>query len=63
MKKLIVLVSGALLLSACMTLPTSSEYLLRADGYFKDGNYAKALTAYDRAIALNPANLEAYASR
>ena len=48
---------------ACMTLPTSSEYLLRGDGYFKDGNYKKALAAYNRAIALNPAQLEAYASR
>ena len=50
-------------LSACVGLQTSSEYLLRGDGYFKDGNLKKSLAAYDRAIALNPNNLEAYASR
>lgn len=54
---------GVCLLSACQTLPTSSEYLLRGDGYFKDGNAPKALQAYNRAIELNPENLEAYSSR
>lgn len=62
MKKIIFLMSSVLL-GACMTLPTSSECLLRGDGYFKDGNYNKALTAYNQAIARNPSNLEAYASR
>ena len=54
---------AALGLAACGTLPTSSEYLLRGDGYFKDGKPQQALQAYNRALALNPDNLEAYASR
>ena len=63
MKKLFVILGCFLGLAACMTLPTSSEYLLRGDGYFKDGKYDKALAAYNRAIALNPGKLEAYSSR
>lgn len=61
MKKTILLLP--FLLAACTTLPTSSEYLLRADGYFQDGKPQQALKAYDRAIELNPDNLTAYASR
>lgn len=53
----------ACLVAGCTTLPTSSECLLRGDGYFKDGNAKKALEMYNRAITLNPSNLEAYASR
>lgn len=63
MKKLSFVMYVMLGLTACATLPTSAEYLLRGDGYFKDGNYAKAIEAYNRAISLNPSNLEAYASR
>jgi len=62
MKKIIVLTLG-IFCAACATLHTSSEYVARGDGYAKDGKPEKALTAYNRAIALNPANLEAYASR
>lgn len=51
------------LMAGCVTLPTSTECLLRADGYFKDGKAAQALKYYNRAIELNPDNLEAYASR
>lgn len=51
------------LLAACTTLPTSSEYLLRGDGYFQDGKPQQALKAYSRAIELNPDNLTGYASR
>ena len=54
---------AAIGLAACGTLPTSSEYLLRGDGYFKDGKPQQALQAYTRALALNPDNLEGYASR
>ncbi len=61
MKKISFLFS--ILLCACTTLPTSSEYLARGDGYFKDGKTQKALQAYNRAIRLNPDALEAYASR
>lgn len=61
MKKLFILLP--VLLAACTTLPTSSEYLLRGDGYFQDGKPQKALEAYNRALELNPDNLEGYASR
>lgn len=63
MKKTFLFVLGAAALAACAGLQTSSEYLLRGDGYFKDGNPVRALEAYNRAVALNPDNLEAYASR
>lgn len=52
-----------LLLCACQTLPTSSEWLARGDGYFKDGQTQKALSAYNRAARLNPDNAAVYASR
>ncbi len=51
------------MLAACTTLPTSSEYLLRGDGYFEDGKPQKAIEAYNQALKLNPDNLEGYASR
>lgn len=63
MKKTILCIFCAAAVAACAGLQTSSEYLLRGDGYFKDGNPARALEAYNRAIKLNPDNLEAYASR
>ena len=63
MKKLVTVLVGVLALGACMTLPTSSEYAARGDGYFKDGNTPKALAAYDKALSMNPKNLEARASR
>ncbi|MBR4591921.1 MAG: tetratricopeptide repeat protein [Elusimicrobiaceae bacterium] len=63
MKKIGYIILGICSLCACTTLPTSSEYLLRGDGYFKDGKAKQAIAAYNRAIALNPENLEAYASR
>ena len=47
----------------CTTLPTSAEWTARADGYFKDGKTDKAIKAYNKAIVMNPDNLEAYASR
>jgi len=62
MKK-ILLLAMPFLFAACTTLPTSSEYLVRGDGYYKDGQPEKAIKAYNKAIALNPDNLEAYASR
>ena len=61
MKKTVLLLP--FLLAACTTLPTSSEYLLRGDGYFQDGKPQQALKAYDRALELNPDNLTGYASR
>ena len=62
MKKIIVFALG-LFCMACTTLPTSSEYVARGDGYVKDGKPEKAVNAYNRAIALNPNNLDAYSSR
>ena len=53
----------AVLLAGCATLPTSSEWTARGDGYLKDGKLDKALKAYNRAIVLNPDNLDAYAAR
>ena len=61
MKKVLILLP--VLLAACTTLPTSAEYLLRGDGYFADGKPQKALEAYNRALEINPDNLEGYASR
>lgn len=61
MKKIVCLFP--FLLAACTTLPTSSEYLLRGDGYFKDGHADKAVQSYTKALKLNPDNLEGYASR
>ena len=54
---------GLIFCVACASLPTSVEYVQRGDGYLKDGKIKKALAAYNRAIALNPENLEAYSSR
>ncbi len=62
MKKILFFLATACL-AACSTLPTSAEYLLRGDGYFEDGKPQKALQAYNRALELNPNNLEGYASR
>ncbi|MBR4355203.1 MAG: tetratricopeptide repeat protein [Elusimicrobiaceae bacterium] len=63
MKKMMAILSGIFCLGGCMTLPTSAEYALRGDGYFQDGNSEKSIAAYNKAILLNPNNLEAYASR
>lgn len=63
MKNIVLAVGSLMLLAGCMTLPTSAEYAARGDGYFKDGRADKAITAYNKAIVMNPDNLEAYASR
>lgn len=63
MKKIVIVLTGLICLGACMTLPTSSEYATRGDGYVKDGKMDKAITAYNKALELNPDNLEVYASR
>ena len=63
MKKIWILLAVLAGVGACASLPTSSENLLRADGYFADGNLEKALDYYNKAIILNPGNLEAYSSR
>ena len=63
MKKITIILTGLISLGACMTLPTSAEYALRGDGYVKDGKPEKALAAYNKALTLNPKNLEVHASR
>ena len=52
-----------LALAACQTLPTSSEWLVRGDGYLKDGQAEKAIAAYDKGLRLNDKNTSLYASR
>lgn len=63
MKKIATILTGLMCLGACMTLPTSAEYAARADGYVKDGKLEKAITTYNKALTINPDNLEVYASR
>jgi len=63
MKKTLGLIGSMLLLCACQTLPTSGEWLLRGDGYFHDGKPQKALTCYNKAIALNSSDAKIYSSR
>ena len=63
MKRMILVFAVCLFAAACQTLPTSSEYLARGDGYFKDGKIEQALKAYDKALALNPDRTDIYASR
>ena len=63
MKKITIALLSLLGISGCMTLPTSAEYALRGDGYLKDGQPEKAIAAYNKALQVNPKNLEVYASR
>ncbi len=61
MKKLILLCS--ICLAACGTLPTSAEYVARGNGYLKDGHKAQAIRAYNKAVELNPDNVDIYEAR
>lgn len=63
MKKFVFLFLAGVLAAGCQTLPTSSEYLARGDGYFKDGKIEQALKAYNKAAKLNPDLTDVYASR
>ncbi len=63
MRKLFILLAGTVVSGACMTLPTSLENATRGDGYFKDGQPEKAIAAYNKALEINPKNLDARASR
>ena len=62
MKKTALFLFSAML-CACQTLPTSAEWLARGDGYFADGKPQQALTAYNKALRLNPENGKVYAAR
>lgn len=57
------LIFMCVLLGACATLKTSSEYIARGNGYLKDGNKQAAIDAYNRAVVLNPNNLDIYENR
>ena len=61
MKKIYLL--ALLFAGACQTLPTSSEWLARGNGYFKDGKLKQAVQAYNHAEKLNSQDAEVYASR
>jgi len=61
LKKFSIIVVGFTL--ACGTLPTSSEYLARGEGYHKDGKPEMALKEYNKALKINPDNIDVYASR
>ncbi len=61
MKKLMVLLS--VFTAACAGLATSSEYIARGNGYIKDGRPEAAINAYNKAVELNPKNLDIYEAR
>ena len=61
MKK--ILIFCCLCLSACGTLKTSSEYIARGNGYLKDGQKQAAINSFNKAVILNPSNLDAYEGR
>ncbi len=50
-------------LTACTTLKTSSEYIARGNGYLKDGKKQAAIECFNKAVMLNPANIDAYEGR
>ena len=54
---------GCILLGACGGLPTSGEYLARGNGYLKDGKKQAAIDAYNKAVVLNPHNIDVYEAR
>ncbi len=54
---------GCVFLCACAGLKTSSEYMARGNGYIKDGNKQAAINAYNKAVVLNPHNLDIYEAR
>lgn len=63
---LFILLCAALFFAGCgcqSSLPTSNEYLARGEGYHKDGDVKKALKAYNKALKINPNNIEVYGSR
>ena len=60
-KKIVFL--GCVLLAACSTLKTSGEYIARGNGYLKDGKTQAAIDAYNKAVVLNPDNLDSYEAR
>ena len=62
MMKILVLL-GCVMLGACAGIQTSSEYIARGNGYLKDGKKERAIQSYNKAVILNPHNVEAYEAR
>ena len=63
MKRMGIILSLCVLLGACATLKTSSEFIARGNGYLVDGNVQEAIKHFDKAIALNSNNMDAYQAR
>lgn len=63
-KYIFILIFCGFFMAACSdSLPTSAEYLIRGEGYHKDGKVEKAIKEYNKALKLNPNNIDVYASR
>ena len=62
MKKLWIL-PVVCLLGACATLKTSPELIARGNGYLTDGNAKQAIYYFNKAVTVNPKNMDAYVAR
>lgn len=63
MKRISILLA-VVLLAACATgYKTSGEYFFRGESYLKDNNPEQALASFEKALKINPDNIDVYASR
>ena len=62
MRKILFL-SFTCLLGACATLKTSPEYIARGNGYLTDGKVEQAIASFNKALTLNPQNMQGYQAR
>jgi len=64
MKKILFLILAVAVVIGCNPSPqTSGELVFRGESYHKDGNIEKAIKTFNKAIKINPNNLDAYSSR
>ncbi len=65
MKKILFLLLVFSFIVACSPSgpQTSGEFVFRGESYHQDGNIKKAIENFDKAIKINPENLDAYSSR